>query len=585
MAFFDFTGSNGDPLPAGLTARDGTFNIQNNKCVALTVSGAALAGDDASLSDGFVEATVNGEGLGANNHGIYFRRTDNDNYWQAVINTSSGLVTLFERTAAVTTDRGTFTVTPYTNTTDTILKAIFTGTSIDIEVDGTSRITTTSSVHQSATDHGLRLGNTTASIDNLTIPPAAVDSITITNDDFELRQRDGSDNATHTFNMTWTGTPTTIEYSVDGGGFITGDATPTGNASVIPVVLTVGEHTLIFRFSNDTGVNDTVINIATGDFFIYLGQSNSSGRGDNNQVFTSNVGGATAHLFGNDDNHKVMTDPSDSATNFVDAISNDGGAAVGSHAPRFCHHWLAANNIPVGIIPCNLSGTPIAEFEKLSSVRVSGLNQYESMDRRVAAVGGIAGVIFDQGERDANNVMGTLGTTYVAALDLMIDDIFADFGVPTIIRALQTLPSSYDGNGTTTGQIPIRDAQLSVVASNANAYITVPMTDIDLTDGDGVHFAKDDELDTVGLRIYNATKLPLGFASTLNLTVTGIPDGTFMTVLDEADGTRLQRQNETYSSETVSIVVDVAVGETVKGYVDDNSNPSSNAAYIEGITV
>lgn len=73
-------------------------------------------------------------------------------------------------------------------------------------------------------------------------------------------------------------------------------------------------------------------------------------------------------------------------------------------------------------------------------------------------------------------------------------------------------------------------------------------------------------------------------SSTLNLTVTGIPDGSFMTVLDQTDGTRLQRQSETYASESVSILLTVPVGTTVKGYVDDNSNPSTNGAYIEGIT-
>lgn len=74
-------------------------------------------------------------------------------------------------------------------------------------------------------------------------------------------------------------------------------------------------------------------------------------------------------------------------------------------------------------------------------------------------------------------------------------------------------------------------------------------------------------------------------SSTLNLTITGIPDGSFMTVLDDDSGVRLQRQNETYASEVVSISLPVAIGTTIKGYVDDNTNPSSDGAYIEGVTV
>ena len=34
MAIFNFTGANGDPLPSGLTARNGTFEIQDNHAVA-----------------------------------------------------------------------------------------------------------------------------------------------------------------------------------------------------------------------------------------------------------------------------------------------------------------------------------------------------------------------------------------------------------------------------------------------------------------------------------------------------------------------------------------------------------------------
>lgn len=72
--------------------------------------------------------------------------------------------------------------------------------------------------------------------------------------------------------------------------------------------------------------------------------------------------------------------------------------------------------------------------------------------------------------------------------------------------------------------------------------------------------------------------------STLSLTIAGIPDGSYMTVLDDADGIRLQRQAEAYSAQQVSIPLSVTVGTTIKGYVDDGLNPSSFGAYIEGVT-
>ncbi len=74
-------------------------------------------------------------------------------------------------------------------------------------------------------------------------------------------------------------------------------------------------------------------------------------------------------------------------------------------------------------------------------------------------------------------------------------------------------------------------------------------------------------------------------ASQLNITITGVPDGTYTTVLDKEDGTRLTRESVTFSSTNTSTVFkDLAVGETVKGYVDDNDAISTFGAYVEGVT-
>ncbi len=74
-------------------------------------------------------------------------------------------------------------------------------------------------------------------------------------------------------------------------------------------------------------------------------------------------------------------------------------------------------------------------------------------------------------------------------------------------------------------------------------------------------------------------------ASKLDITITGVPDGTYTAVLDKDDGTRLTRESITFASTSTSTVFkDLAVGETVKGYVDDNANISTFGAYVEGIT-
>ena len=74
-------------------------------------------------------------------------------------------------------------------------------------------------------------------------------------------------------------------------------------------------------------------------------------------------------------------------------------------------------------------------------------------------------------------------------------------------------------------------------------------------------------------------------SSTLDISIEGIPDGSFMTVLDQADGTRIQRGSIVYTDEAMSVTLPIDGGITVKGYVDDSLNPSSNGAYLEGVTV
>ena len=74
-------------------------------------------------------------------------------------------------------------------------------------------------------------------------------------------------------------------------------------------------------------------------------------------------------------------------------------------------------------------------------------------------------------------------------------------------------------------------------------------------------------------------------SSTLDISIEGIPDGSFMTVLDQADGTRIQRGSIVYTDEAMSVTLPIDGGITVKGYVDDSLNPSANGAYIEGVTV
>ncbi len=75
-------------------------------------------------------------------------------------------------------------------------------------------------------------------------------------------------------------------------------------------------------------------------------------------------------------------------------------------------------------------------------------------------------------------------------------------------------------------------------------------------------------------------------ASKLDLTVSRIPDGAYMAVLDKADGTRVTRENITFSASKATVsFTSVNAGETIKGYIDDGQNIVTRAAYLEGVTM
>lgn len=340
-------------------------------------------------------------------------------------------------------------------------------------------------------------------------------TIALTTPDYYARQQVGG-NATFNLEGTYSGTPTTIEYSSDGATFFTGDATPTGGTFDFPITLAVGQYTVTVRFSNDVGDNDSITFVTVGDGFLVCGQSNPSGRGDNNQTYAQ--GTYKAILLGNDDVFKEIIDPTDSNVDQVDIVSSDANAA-GSWIMRLADKWAGGVDTPMFFIPCAKGGTTIAQWEK-------GTGLYDSSTRRAALTGGVSRVIFQLGGSDAFNL--TLASTYESKLNGMCDDYKADVGADTLIMALQQLNSTSDGDGVTTGQVPIRNAQINVAATNSNVEITAPLNGINLPiDGVyDVHFVTNSELDQVAQAAYNslANITPItgyGFTRTLP-TVTGV---------------------------------------------------------------
>lgn len=302
---------------------------------------------------------------------------------------------------------------------------------------------------------------------------------------YQVIQRGTGGKADISISGTYSGSPTAIEASWNGGAYSTISASPSGGTfSGILSNQNAGQGTLSVRFTSDTSVTATKAYVGVGDIFVIAGQSNASGRGFSNQTYTT-PGGTTlkASLLGNDDTWKELVDPTDSNTGQVDSVSSDSGAA-GSVWPLIASLYLADQRVPVAFIPTAKGGTSITEWQH--STNASTL--YGSMYRRIQAVGSVKAVLFFQGETDALNGMSR--STYLSDLENFSNAVYSDFGVKTVVGQI--------------GNQSIADSNLDAIRLAQEDSWNVGTTtlpgpaapDVNLADegGDNLHFKSNGDL-------------------------------------------------------------------------------------------
>ena len=313
--------------------------------------------------------------------------------------------------------------------------------------------------------------------------------------EYQVFQRNSSNQANILISGTYTGEPTAIEASFNQSPYVTIDSNPSNGtfSGTLPMVNS-GQGTITIRYTNETGTTATVDNVGIGDVFVIAGQSNGSGRGNTLNSYTHAT--LKASLFGNDDVWKNLTDATDSNSGQVDPVSSDGSAS-GSAWPIVATSILANTGVPVAFVPTTKGGSSISQWQPEAD-HTDASTLYGSMNRRINAVGGVvAGVLFFQGESDANQ--GTAQGTYETKLSTLINTIATDFpGTKTMIG--QIGKNSYPGTNS------IRAAQISTINSNANALLGPTMYDIDLADegGDNLHFKSDNDMAQFASRWYAA---------------------------------------------------------------------------------
>ncbi|SEH05265.1 Uncharacterised protein [Candidatus Venteria ishoeyi] len=253
----------------------------------------------------------------------------------------------------------------------------------------------------------------------------------------------------------------------------------------------VGQGSLIVRFTNETTVSDIVDNVGIGDIFIIAGQSNASGRGNTLNNYTH--GSLKATLFGNDDTWKNLEDATDNNANQVDAVSSD-PIVGGSPWPLIATYIMASENIPVAFVPTSIGATTILQWQPGAN-HSDPSTLYGSMNRRISAVGGSAkAILFFQGEWDL--VYGTSQAVYESRLNTFVNTAISDFaGLKTMVGQI--------GETKYSGDDAVRAAQIKVLHTNVNAILGPVTYDINLT-VDNLHFKTDTEMAEFARRWYKA---------------------------------------------------------------------------------
>lgn len=334
-----------------------------------------------------------------------------------------------------------------------------------------------------------------------------------------------------------------IEWRRGTGAWQTLISSP-ANSWTSPQISITGRDSISFRGTHDPATEYTYLNVGAAYVMARVGQSNSSMRGDNNQVY---VGDYAYNILANGsygelaDPYSLFSDPS----------------SLGSSMPLLATHMLNSGITPA-FVPNGLGGQALAAMMK-------GQPSYTQLTNSInGLINGTNEIHFIQGKAD----LGTNPTTYELNLNQLVNDQHSDFGVQTRI----TLFADISPQGTA-----IRAAQQNVIDTNPNA----------IYGGDGLnampsgnlHFQTDQELQLLADEIFSTM-----VSSTINFSLDPSRDGTYRVNLYTTDGGEVFRENVTFVSGVASITVPVLAGVRVEGYMLDNLIPSEDGVPMEYVT-
>ena len=319
-----------------------------------------------------------------------------------------------------------------------------------------------------------------AAIDDFIAGDLVSDTIDIDSvSQYQTFQRNGSDEATVTISGTYVGIISTVEYQIDAGAWTELDGSPSLGAFSGTVTLPAGESSVSVRWSNDTGVTDTVSNIRVGDVFAWIGQSNQAPQFTNSQSYTATE---PSSVFDTDDVWENLT-------------TGYGGGSY-SILPLVASYIADDQSVPTAFIYEAEGGTGLGSGDPDWA---SGGTNYDAFVTRYndSGANGLAGIFWYQGERDQS--IGTPQAEYQTALSDLVDRLHTDLGVscPMVVAMIASI------NGATAANLTaIRLAQVNRWENDSDIY--PGPTGHDQAFGDGTHWKTDAEAGVLSGRWWRA---------------------------------------------------------------------------------
>ncbi len=483
-------------------------NHAGNIVLSIVGTGTTFTGSTVFTPSGVVGVTKISQSITNGTHGTITVTTDATHtgtltITESVTGSATGTTTIATATLAISPTSGATGTTPsltmtgantvWTQETAAGLFTVSGGT-------GASLATPSVSTDTSATDT-LTVGSAAGTLTITDSSTGATATFTATAGTIAITapvqyqwKRGGTGSVTFTVAGTYSGSPTIVQVSTDGGStWNTLDASPSGGNYTGTTILASSEtdYTISVRFSSDHSVTASVANIANiRTVLAYGGQSNESGRGTNSQIARS-VFGSDAHR------KKTTTSATTGYAVLADPTDPEIGAA-GSYAIHEANILGAITGHRCGVINFALSGTTLLDWETIPN---GGGGNYEALKAAINAVGGCDIVRMGPCETDAVN--GTSQATYHSQMVTWAASWAADFPICKIVwRTLQHIDT---GSATQPHQDNINNAILAAAGSTpgvaggdiANVYLA-EVRSIPAFPGDTFHWLTDQQLGDVG---------------------------------------------------------------------------------------